>query len=127
MTDHERTLEQLIDVVVKEEASDLHLTALLPPENVKKFLVEQEIDFSYTVKGKGRFRGNAFFQQGFIGVALRLIPQKVKTIEELNLPKVLEDFTRLPQGFFLVVGPVGQGKSTTLASMVDLINHERAE
>jgi twitching motility protein PilT len=74
-----------------------------------------------------RFRGNGFFKQGMIAIALRLIPHKIKTIEELNLPPILETFTRKTQGFFLVVGPVGQGKSTTLASMIELINQERLE
>ena len=74
-----------------------------------------------------RFRGNAFVQQGAVSVALRLIPAKIKTLEELNLPPVLETFARRKQGFFLVVGPVGHGKSTTLASMIDIVNKERTE
>jgi twitching motility protein PilT len=73
-----------------------------------------------------RLRGNAFVSQGGYGIALRLIPQ-VKTIAELNLPPILETFARKKQGFFLAVGPVGQGKSTTMASMISLINTERAE
>ena len=74
-----------------------------------------------------RFRVNIFFEHGFISAALRLIPVKIPTLEELNLPPFLTDFARRPQGFFLVVGPTGHGKSTTLASMADAINHERAE
>lgn len=93
---------------------------------VKKFLEEKEIDFSYSFKDEARLRGNAFYQKGNIGVAMRLIP-KVRSISELNLPSILEIYARKKQGFFLVVGPVGQGKSTTLASMVNLINQERAE
>jgi twitching motility protein PilT len=95
-------------------------------ENVKKFLENKEIDFSYAFKDEARLRGNAFFQKGKIGIALRLIP-KVRSLSELNLPPILETYARKKQGFFLVVGPVGQGKSTTLASMVNLINQERAE
>lgn len=102
------------------------LGLLIGSEKVDLFLKRQEIDFSYDFKGEARLRGNAYFQKGFIGIALRLIP-KVKTLQELHLPPVLEAFARKNQGFFLVVGPVGQGKSTTLASMVDLINTERAE
>lgn len=90
------------------------------------FFEGKEMDFSYSFNGTTRFRGNAFYQQGGIGVALRVIPGKIPTIADLNLPSVLESFTRKQQGFFLVVGPVGQGKSTTLASMVELINEERA-
>lgn len=95
-------------------------------KKVSSFLETKEIDFSFSFKNEARLRGNAFFQKGKISVALRLIP-KVRSISELNLPSILETFARKKQGFFLVVGPVGQGKSTTLASMVNLINEERAE
>ncbi len=100
---------------------------LITPEFLETFLTNKEIDFSYDFYGKGRFRGNAFFQKNAVGIALRAISAEVKTIAELNLPPILEMFARKKQGFFLVVGPVGHGKSTTLASMVDLINSERAE
>lgn len=102
------------------------ITELLRPEQKEEFLKNQEIDFSYSHKGV-RFRGNGFFQQGSISVALRLIPQKILSLEELNLPPSLADFAARQQGFFLVVGPVGQGKTTTLASMIDLINTQRTE
>ena len=92
----------------------------------KDFLERKEMDFSFQFNGGVRFRGNAFFQRGGVGVALRIIPDTIPSISDLNLPSVLEAFTRKKQGFFLVVGPVGQGKSTTLASMVELINRERA-
>lgn len=103
------------------------LTELVGKEKVALFAETQEIDFSYAYKDKARFRGNAFVQQGTISIALRLIPKEIKTMAELNLPPVLETFTQLQQGFFLVVGPVGQGKSTTLASMVEKINQDRTE
>lgn len=103
------------------------LGELITPEFMERFLRDKEIDFSYDFYGKARFRGNAFYQKGSIGVALRAIPAEVKTISELNLPPILESFSRKKQGFFLVVGPVGQGKSTTLAAMVELVNRERAE
>ena len=102
------------------------LKILINEEKIKKFIAEQEIDFSYTTSQNARFRGNAFFQKGLITIALRLIPAQVKTLAELNLPSSLEQFTRFQQGFFLVVGPVGHGKSTTLASMLNIINKERA-
>lgn len=103
------------------------LGALISPEQERGFLQSQEIDFAYESPDNIRFRGNAFFQRGAIGVALRLIPKKILTISELNLPDVLLSFARKTQGFFLVVGPVGQGKTTTLASLVELINTERME
>jgi twitching motility protein PilT len=87
------------------------------------FVVKQELDFSYSHKNLYRLRGNASFQQGVISIALRLVP-KVKSLAELNLPEQLTQIAREKQGFFLVVGPVGQGKSTTLAAMVSLINSE---
>ncbi|MFZ2038369.1 MAG: PilT/PilU family type 4a pilus ATPase [Minisyncoccia bacterium] len=100
---------------------------LLSKENIEKFLAEKEIDFSYGVEGGDRFRGNGFFQQGAVSFALRLIPKKIRNLEELNLPKILETFAEKQQGFFLVVGPVGHGKSTTLAAMIDYININRVE
>jgi twitching motility protein PilT len=103
------------------------MKALLTEEQQKKFLNDQEVDFSYSAKNGIRFRGNGFFQRGTISIALRLISNEIKTFEQLNLPPVLETFTQRPQGFFLCVGPVGQGKSTTLASMIELINQNRAE
>ncbi len=101
--------------------------AVLNEANRKIFLETKEIDFSYSAEGGIRFRSNAFYQRGMVGLAFRLIPEKIKTIEELNLPAKLAEFARRKQGFFLCVGPVGQGKSTTLAALVDMINHERAE
>lgn len=103
------------------------LKEIIAPNFMERFLSNKEIDFSYEFYDKGRFRGSAFYQKNAVSIALRAIPTQVKTVSELNLPPILEMFTRKKQGFFLVVGPVGQGKSTTLASMVELINRERAE
>jgi twitching motility protein PilT len=104
------------------------LVKLLMTEKYQEHFKEnQEIDFSYSHKDLARFRGNGFVQQGKVGIVMRLIPAEIKTISELGLPPILESFARKKQGFFLVVGPVGQGKTTTLASMVDLINKERPE
>lgn len=103
------------------------LFSMIDDEEKKNFLQNKELDFSYSTKAGVRFRGNAFFQKGFVGIALRLIPSTIRTLEELNLPPVVAEFAKKKQGFFLLVGPVGQGKSTTLAAMVDMINRERAE
>ena len=103
------------------------MSQIIRPDDKKTFLENKEIDFSYAVEGKGRFRGNAFFQQGAVSIVLRLITDKIRTFSELNLPQSLEQFVDRKQGFFLVVGPVGHGKSTTLASIIDLINERRAE
>lgn len=157
--DYTTELQTLIETVIAEGASDLHITAnsnpivrisgllipllkrpkyssadtmgllsaLIPAEKKAQFLTDQEVDFSYQFKDSMRFRGNAFFQQGSVSIALRLIPKEIKSLEDLNLPPILETFCQLKQGFFLVVGPVGQGKSTTLASMVEKINTTRTE
>jgi twitching motility protein PilT len=101
------------------------LSEILEKKRFDQFLENQEIDFSYDFKGEARLRGNAFFQKGLINIAFRLVP-KVKTLEELHLPQILADFSRRKQGFFLVVGPVGQGKSSSLSAMINLINNEQA-
>jgi twitching motility protein PilT len=86
-----------------------------------------EADFSYEDSKQNRFRGHIFYQKENPGLVLRYIPREIRTIEELNLPPILYSFAQKRQGFFLCVGPVGQGKSTTLAAMVDYINQNRAE
>lgn len=113
-------------ILSKEDTKGM-LEVMLDGENRDRFLNTKEIDFSYNYAGGDRFRGNAFFQQGVISIALRLISKKIRTLEELGLPPVLATFAQKQQGFFLVVGPVGHGKTTTLAAMVDMINHDRAE
>lgn len=157
--DYKLELRDLITTVIKEGASDLHISegrhpmirvsgALIPlvrkpltnsedtrgylkelvnPDFIKSFMERKELDFSYAFEGVARFRGNAFFQQGHISIALRFIPKQIKSFDELKIPPILAEFARKKQGFFLVVGPVGQGKSTTLSSMIELINEERAE
>jgi twitching motility protein PilT len=118
MLDHE--------VLTKKDTEGL-LREMIPEEKFKLFTENYELDFAYEKEGGERFRGNAFIQQGKIGVVLRFIEKKIRTIEELGVPEILLDFARKKQGFFLVVGPVGQGKSTTLAAMIELINQERSE
>lgn len=109
--------------VSKQEDMIGILNIILGTEKTNKFLETKEIDFSFAFKDMTHLRGNAFFQKGGICIALRLVP-KAKTFEELNLPLILKDFAMKKQGFFLVVGPVGQGKSTTLSTMVNYINKE---
>ena len=101
------------------------LGEVLDKSKFDKFIADQEIDFSYDFQGKTRLRGNAFFQKGLVGIAFRLVP-KVRPLSELHLPPIIADLALRKQGFFLCVGPVGQGKSTTLSSMIDLINNEQA-
>jgi len=113
-------------VLTKSDLEDFS-KVFLNAESHDRFLKTHEVDFSYSFGSVARFRGNGFFAQGKINFALRLIPQNIKSLKELNLPPILESFTRLEQGFFLVVGPVGQGKSTTLASMIENINLNRLE
>lgn len=162
-------LDELVEIVVKEGASDLHLCAgrspvirvggfLIPlekykplkaedmdgfislffsSENMRDFALKKESNFAYTHKparatqearaGGARFRGNAYLQMNKPAIALRMVPSQIGTFADLNLPNVLEGFAKKKQGFFLVVGPAGQGKSTTLATMVEFINRERLD
>src|SRR3990172_11550943 len=105
-------VEKLIFDLVSEEQKDLLLT-------------QKEIDFSFAYGEEARFRVNAFHQRGYLAASLRRIPLTVPTMTELHLPKVLEEFCKLPQGFILVTGPTGHGKSTTIASMIQQINDTR--
>ncbi len=122
------TLTQLVSepALTREDMLGF-LTEMLVPERKEAFLKTQEADFSYAYGDKARFRGNAYFERGHIGIALRLIPRVIRTMQELNLPPALEGFATRKQGFFLVVGPVGQGKTTTLAALIEKINLERTE
>ncbi len=156
---YKEKLLNLMDIIYKEGASDLHLAEdrppilranstlfpvseendsskedmegfldeLLSPDAKEFFLKNSEVDFSYSPGEKVRFRGNAYLQQGRLCIALRLIPKEIQTFEELNLPSSLEKFANMEQGFFLVVGPTGHGKSTTLASIIEYINQNRSE
>ncbi|MBI4155757.1 MAG: PilT/PilU family type 4a pilus ATPase [Candidatus Zambryskibacteria bacterium] len=157
--DYKKEFEDLISIVIKENASDLHLSesrqpiirvaGLLIPlvkhpilsrqdmkgildqvldvQKKEIFLNKKEVDFAYQGENEIRFRGNAFFQLSKISVALRFIPQTIKSLDELGLPEILQTFASKKQGFFLVVGPTGQGKSTTLAAMIEMINQNRLE
>lgn len=157
--DYEKEMNTLVETVVQEEGSDIHISegrnpiirvagtliplvkkpklssedmkgflkVLLTEKEYNTFLEKKEMDFAYSHQDKYRFRGNAYFQKEKVSVALRLISGKIKTFEELNLPPILETFTQKSQGFFLVVGPTGHGKSTTLATMIETINQNRME
>jgi twitching motility protein PilT len=100
--------------------------AILPQKMREKFEQELELDMSYALPGKARFRVNVYFQRDSVGAAFRLIPYEIKSIEELALPGVVADLARFQRGFVVVTGPTGSGKSTTLAAMVDVVNKERA-
>lgn len=151
-------IDTLVELVMREGASDLHLFeestpylrisgVLVPLTKYQKFsrsMMEkvldstlseskkkifgdrQSVDFAYNHKGE-RFRGHAFIDQQKICMAFRHIPKKIPTLADLNLPTHLENFARLKSGFFLVVGPTGHGKSTTIASLIEIINQERLE
>jgi twitching motility protein PilT len=155
----DKRLKELLDVVVAQGGSDLHifvggspvvrvsgslislatyppfsaeeteaiLKSIVPEDRWGSFESNQTIDLSYSHDGDARFRVNGYRVQGTVALALRLIPHAARTFSELNLPSTLEVFTQRKQGFFLVVGPVGHGKSTTLATMIDCINESRAE
>ncbi|MFZ5982172.1 MAG: type IV pilus twitching motility protein PilT, partial [Patescibacteria group bacterium] len=94
----------------------------LSEERKKKLAEDGHVDFSYNFEDKARFRINAFYQQGHVSIALRLIPREIRSLGDLNVPETLYDFTKFSQGLVLVVGPVGHGKSTTLAALINHIN-----
>jgi twitching motility protein PilT len=159
MANYTQALRELLELTIREQASDLHLTVGQPPvlriagrlvplvkldkltaadtqglafammddEQKQRIISVKDIDFSYHFDNKARFRVNVFFQQSKVACALRLIPSKIPTLEELNLPSVLRRFVQPSQGFVLVTGPSSQGKSTTLACLIDEINHGRPE
>lgn len=111
-------------ILTSESAQEL-IFNLMTPEQKNRFFEQKEIDFAYSFEDKARFRINVFYQRGYPAAALRLVPAQIKTIEELSLPPILHDFTKISQGFILAVGPAGHGKSTTLAAVIDEINHTR--
>ncbi len=151
-------LDELLELVVEHNASDLHVAVGLPPvmrvdgelkktryeaftpsvaqrlvydtltdDQIQAFETKLELDCSYALQEAARFRVNVFRDRGTVAAAYRLIPRKIPTLEELALPGVLEDLSRRVRGLLLVTGPTGSGKSTTLASMINQINRERAE
>jgi twitching motility protein PilT len=157
--DYQLQLEEFLEIVGKNNASDLHISvgkkpairvdgelielvkypiltgehaaglidALLTEEQKQKLLTDKEIDLSYNYKEKARYRVNVFFQRGYISAALRFLPSKIRTVKELNLPQTVEKFASHSQGFLLIVGPTGHGKTTTMAALIDYINHHFAK
>ena len=99
--------------------------AILTQAQRERLEQDLELDLSYSLPGKARFRVNVYFQRDAIGAAFRLIPFSIRKIEELGLPRQAADFARLPRGMVLVTGPTGSGKSTTLAALLDIVNSER--
>lgn len=109
----QEALMGILEVLVGKEARDV-------------FIKNKEMDFSFSTSDNAhRLRGNAFFQRELVSIVMRLIP-KTESFQSLNLPEVLQDLCMKQQGFFLVVGPVGQGKSTTMSAMVNYINQQKA-
>ncbi|HYL94460.1 MAG TPA: type IV pilus twitching motility protein PilT [Terriglobales bacterium] len=101
--------------------------SIMSSRQKQKFKENNELDMAYGVAGLGRFRVNVFQQRGNVGVVLRVIPTKIRALDELYLPKIVEQICDMPRGLVLVTGVTGSGKSTTLAAMVDRINSTRAE
>ena len=155
----ELNMNELLERVLDEGASDLHLTTqtqptirvhgsltrledypLLQPADIRRLIYailtqrqreklenDLELDVSYSLPGRARFRLNVYFQRDAIGAAFRTIPHDVRPIDVLGLPPKVADFARLARGFVLVTGPTGSGKSTTLAAIIDVINRERPD
>lgn len=111
--------------VIDAAGAEAIITTTLGSELRAQLHEEKEIDFSFTWGDQARFRGNCFFQQGVVAMALRAIPFYIPSFEELGLPAVMSHFGELPQGLVLVTGPTGSGKSTTLASLLDFVNTNR--
>jgi twitching motility protein PilT len=111
-------------ILTDDSAKEL-IYSTLSAEQKEVYETNKEIDYSLA-SAVGRFRVNVYMQKGTIAAAFRLIPQKIKTIEELGLPDICHQFVKLRQGLVLVTGPTGHGKSTTLASMINMINQNRA-
>ena len=107
------------------EDTETLVNELLSPEQKEMLSVNKELDFSFALGEVARFRVNAYYQKGYLSAALRLIPTYIKTLEELNLPSICHNFAKMRQGFILVTGPTGHGKSTTIASIINEINQTR--
>jgi twitching motility protein PilT len=103
------------------------LYRILTTEQQKRLEIDRQLDFSYSVPGLARFRVNAYWQRESLAAAFRVVPDELKTLEELGLPVGLRSLTKLPRGLVLVTGPTGSGKSTTLAAMIDEINRSRTD
>lgn len=112
--------------VLDEEKVEKLVFAILDQDQQQILLKDKEFDFSFAFGDLGRFRVNAFHERGNLAAALRLIPNEIKTISELGMPQIINDFANYPRGLVLVTGPTGSGKSTTLAALIDKINTEKS-
>ncbi len=112
-------------ILDKEYLANIMTTIL--GNRMERFNAEKDVDFAYEVDRAVRFRVNIYQSHGNFAGAFRVIPEEIKTLDELNMPPIIKIFSHLLQGFVLVVGPNGHGKSTTMAAIINLINHERAE
>jgi twitching motility protein PilT len=121
-------LERLTDITPfsADDTRDL-LYRILSTEQQKHLEIERQLDFSHAVPGLARFRVNVYFQRETLAAAFRLIPDRIKSTEELGLPAVMRELAVKPRGLVLVTGPTGSGKSTTLATMIDEVNRSRSQ
>jgi len=119
-----KPVKQFGDELTPSRVEEIALE-LMNDEQKKEFEAKGEIDFSFSISGKGRFRANIYRQRHSVGVALRVLSSDIKSIDELGLPPVINNLTQKNHGLILCTGPTGSGKSTTLAAMIDLINRER--
>jgi twitching motility protein PilT len=120
-------LQDLPDAKIWSRATVEELIhSLLSAEQLERFTRTLELDFSFTMANQARFRVNLYRQRGVLGAAFRVIPSEIPTLAALGVSDVVRDFTQLPRGLVLVTGPTGSGKSTTLASLIEVINESRA-
>lgn len=113
--------------VLDEAAVESLVFAILDPDQQQILVKDKEFDFSFAFGTLGRFRVNAFHERGNLAAALRLIPNEIKSVNQLGMPPVVLDFANYARGLVLVTGPTGSGKSTTLAALIDKINSERSQ
>ena len=113
--------------VLDDATAERLIFAILDEDQQQILIKDKEFDFSFAFGNLGRFRVNAFHERGNIAAALRLIPNEIKTIQELGMPQIINNFAEYPRGLVLVTGPTGSGKSTTLAALIDRINSETAK
>ena len=120
------SLEKMNFPTLKPDDTRQLFESMTTDDRLRQFQEIGEMDFSHAIFGLSRFRVNAFRQRGAIAIAIRVISEKVPSLDELGLPDIIKTFSRKPRGLVLVTGPTGSGKSTTLAAMIDLINEERS-
>ena len=118
-------LIKINDTMIKPDNTEAIVKGILSERQFKDLVDKGELDTSFSSPGKGRFRINIYKQRGSYALAIRIIPLNIPSIEDLGLPGIVRDLAMLPRGLILVTGPTGSGKSTTLASMIDLINTEK--